>query len=52
MNKEEEIQYWYNLQSEAIIYRDISKWINNGKDPFFYQYDVDKFTYKLNNAKK
>ena len=50
MNKEEEIQYWYNLQSEAMVYRDISKEQNNGVDPFDYQYDVDKFTKKLKEA--
>ena len=47
MNKEEEIQHYYNLQSEAMVYRDISKMQNGGVDPFDYQHDVDKFTKKL-----
>jgi len=52
MSKEEKIQYYYNLQSEAMIYRDISKMDNNGKDPFDYQFDVDKFTKKLEELEK
>jgi len=46
-SKEEEIQYYYNLESEAMIYRDIAKMQNNGIDPFDYQHDVNKFGKKL-----
>jgi hypothetical protein len=52
MTKEEKEQYYYNLQSEAMIYRDTSKWVNNGEDPFDYQHDVDKFTKKLKESKQ
>jgi len=48
----EEIQYYYNLQSEAMIARDISKMENGGSDPFDYQADVDKFTKKLKELEK
>jgi len=49
---EKEIQHYYNLQSEAIIARDISKMQNGGEDPFNYQIDVDKFTKKLEELKR
>ncbi|KKN76230.1 hypothetical protein LCGC14_0372560 [marine sediment metagenome] len=48
----EEIQYYYNLQSEAMIARDISKMQNGGEDPFNYQADVDKFTKKLEELER
>ena len=44
---QDKIQHYYNLQSEAMIARDMSKMQNGGVDPFNYQADVDKFTKKL-----